>query len=271
MGGRPVMGTSDVKVMSLRRDGECVCGAFVPRGSRAGWHQTLRIVICAKCLGLPVEAVSIDIGVPGASLDREYARRTTAREQSVRARHPHIGGMLLRLRPVPNETRAFAIGAAGEREAAEALTRAAGDTTLFLYNRRVGLGQERGDIDIIAVAPAGVFVIDPKKYAGRKVRANRARDSFVIDGRPRTALAPSMRRHFDAVAKGVRLGPVPLAAVFAAYCFIGADLPLRRLVVDGVPALGLRGTAELLRQPGPMGAEQRAILHADLSRRFPPT
>lgn len=264
------MGTSDVKVMSLRRDAECVCGVFIPRGTRAGWHRTLRIVICAQCLGLVDEPAPIDIGVPGGSLDREYVRRIAAREQNVRARHPHIGGLLLRMRPPPDSTRAFAVGAAGEREAAEALTREVGDTTLFLYNRRVGVGKERGDIDIIAVAPSGVFVIDPKKYAGRKVRANRARDCFLIDGRRRTSLAVGMRRHLDAVTKGVQLGPVPLAPVSAAYCFIGADLPMRRLFVDGVPALGLRGAAELLRQAGPMGADQRAILHADLSRRFPP-
>jgi hypothetical protein len=262
------MGTSDVKVMSLQRDGECVCGAFVPRGTKAGWHRTLRMVICASCLGLVDEPVPVDIGVPGGSLDREYARRMAAREQSVRARHPHIGGLVLRLRPPPSSTLAFAIGAAGEREAAETLARTVGDSALFLYNRRVGPGA-RGDIDIIAVAAAGVFVIDPKKYAGRKVRATRARDCFVVDGRRRPALAPSMRRHLGAVVQAVREGPLSTASVSAAYCFIGADLPFRRLVVDGVPALGLRGTSELLRQPGPLDARQRAMLHADLGRRFP--
>jgi hypothetical protein len=227
-------------------------------------------VICAGCLGLVDAPAPIDIGVPGGSLDREYARRMTAREQSVRARHPHIGGLVLKLRPPPSSTIAFAIGAAGEREAAETLTRAVGDSALFLYNRRVGPGKVMGDIDIIAVAAAGVFVIDPKKYAGRKVRATRARDCFVVDGRRRPALAPSMRKHLGAVVQAVREGPLSTASVWAAYCFIGADLPFRRLVVDGVPALGLRGTSELLRQPGPLDARQRAILHADLGRRFPP-
>jgi hypothetical protein len=30
------MRTSDVKVMSLRRDAECICGLFVPKGTTAG-------------------------------------------------------------------------------------------------------------------------------------------------------------------------------------------------------------------------------------------
>ncbi|MCW2799942.1 MAG: hypothetical protein JWQ70_1414, partial [Aeromicrobium sp.] len=57
--------------------------------------------------------------------------------------------------------------------------------------------------------------------------------------------------------------------VSGSYCFIGSDLPLRRLVVDDVPAQGLRGTVRMLKQRGPLDAEHRSILHADLGRRFP--
>lgn len=259
----------EVKIMALRRDGECLCGAFVPRGAQAGWHRSLRRVICASCLKLDGPPPTVDTGVPGASLQREYERRTAARALRVMTKHPRVGRMLLRLAGQVRTTTAFATGAEGEREAAEVLSRKVGDSVLFLYNRRIGVGRERGDIDIIAVAPSGVCVIDPKKYVGRKVRANRAGDGFLIDGRRRPALATGMRRHLNAMVAGVRSGPVPEAPVFAAYCFIGADLPWRRLVIDGVPALGLRGTVELLKRPGPLSAEQRTTLRDDLARRFP--
>ncbi|MCW2750637.1 MAG: hypothetical protein JWR83_1747 [Aeromicrobium sp.] len=159
--------------------------------------------------------------------------------------------------------------AAGERQAADVLTRKVGDSVLFLCHRRTGFGPERGDIDIIAVAPSGVFVIDPKKYAGRKVRRNRAGDTFVIDGRRRDGLAESMRRHLEAVAIAVSEGPMPEVAVSGSYCFIGADLPLRPMAVDDVPTLGLRGTVRMLKRRGPLDAGQRLMMRADLAHRFP--
>lgn len=159
---------------------------------------------------------------------------------------------------------------AGEREAADVLTSKLGDSASFLFNRRVGSGQIRGDISIIAVAASGVFVLDPKDYWGRKVRANRTRDAFVVNGRVRPALADSMRRHVDAVRVAMVSSPMPTAPVSSAWCFMGADLPVGRLVVDGVPATTLRGAVRLLKRSGPIGAKQRAALHAYLSEQFPP-
>ncbi|MEV7396691.1 nuclease-related domain-containing protein [Aeromicrobium sp. NPDC092404] len=264
------MGTSDVKIMQLRRDGECVCGALVPRGTTAGWHPELRIVLCATCLKLETPPTPIEVGTPGGSLQREYERRRAAREKRTRERHPHIGGLLLRLAGPVRTTEAFAVGARGEREAAEKLQREVGDTVLFLFNRKRGTGRTSGDIDIIAIAPSGVWIIDPKKYVGKKVRANRAGTMFVIGGTRRPQLSESMRRQIEVVTAGVRSGPAPTAPVRAAYCFIGADLPWSSLTVDGVAALTMRGTVKALREPGPLGADERARLHADLSHRFPP-
>ena len=150
------------------------------------------------------------------------------------------------------------------------LIRDLGDSVQFLFNRQVGFGSARGDIDIIAIAPSGVHVIDPKAYRNKKVRANRARDAFIVDGRLRPALAVSMRRHIDAVAIAVSEGPLPATSVTAAYCFVGADLPWGRLVVDDVRATGPRGVVKMLKKPGPLSAEDRSTLHAYLMHQFPP-
>ena len=273
------MGTSGVKVMSLRRDGECGCGAFVPRGTTAGWDRSLRVIVCGSCLAADSEpdaepevsaTPAIDIGVPGASLDREHQRRRAAHEKRVRERHPRIGGLLLRLAGPVRTTEAFAVGARGEREVAARLQRDVGGSVLFLFNRQLGPGRRDGDIDIIAIAPSGVWIIDPKKYAGKKVRVNRAGSMFIVDGRRRPHLAESMRRQIDAVTAGVLAGPAATAPVRAAYCFVGADLPWTSLAVDGVPALAARGLVKALREPGPLDADARTRLQADLSVRFPP-
>lgn len=164
----------------------------------------------------------------------------------------------------------FTYSDTGEREATEVLTSALGESVQFLFNRRVGAGNVRGQVDIIVIAPTGVFVLDPKDYWGRKVRANRGRDAFVVNGRVRPALADSMRRHIDAVRVAIAVGPMPAVPVSGAICFMNADLPLGRLVVDDVPAKTLHGVAKLLKRRGPLTADKRAKLHTYLSEQFPP-
>lgn len=218
-----------------------------------------------------------DSGTPGASLQREYEKRLAAHEGRVaerrariKAAHPWIGRWLTRSVETPHTVTAFAKGAAGERAVARKLDRELGHCVRFLYNRRVGTGSERGDIDIIAIAPCGVFVIDPKAYAGKTVRASRSGDDFVIDGRLRPALALSMRRHVDAVAIAVSEGPMPAVSVDAAYCFVGAELPWGRLIVDNVRATGPRGVVKMLKRSGPLTAQDRATLSDYLAEQFPP-
>jgi hypothetical protein len=58
----------------------------------------------------------------------------------------------------PQSTRAWAIGAWGEEKLAEVL--AGLDGLQVLHDRRVP--GTRGNIDHIVIAPAGVFVVDPR-------------------------------------------------------------------------------------------------------------
>jgi hypothetical protein len=167
-------------------------------------------------------------------------------------------------------TRPFTFSDTGEREAKKVLTSTLGDSVQFLFNRRVGTGKVRGQVDIIVIAPSGVFVLDPRDYWGRKVRANRQRDAFVVNGRVRPDLADSMRRHIDAVRVAMAVGPMPAVPVSGAFCFMGADLPVGSLVVNGMPATTLRGTTTLRTRRGPLTAQQRAELHAYLSEQFQP-
>lgn len=160
------------------------------------------------------------------------------REARVVSRFPRIGRILLKMFEPGHTTKAFVTGADGEQEVAALLKAKLGQEALFLYNRRRGLGRERGDIDMLVVAPSGVYLVDPKKYVGRKVRNSRSRDMFIVDGRKRPHLAESMRRQVDVVTAAMQTSPVPGVPVTAAYCFLGADLPWGTLRVDGVAALG---------------------------------
>ena len=60
-------------------------------------------------------------------------------------------------------------GAEGEAKAAERILGRAGDNALFLHNRLLGPDRRDGDIDLLAVTPAGVVVIDVKHHKDAKV------------------------------------------------------------------------------------------------------
>lgn len=259
---------SDVKMMRLRYAGTCRCGTAVAKGERAGWDRAAREVVCLACLESATAPTEINPGAPGASLEREYLRRKAVRGARVMKRFPRAGKLMLRLAGPVQTTEAFATGAEGEREVARLLEKELGTEALVLYNRRRGTGREPGDIDILVTTAAGVFIIDPKKYAGKRVRARRG--TFIVDGRRRPQLAVSMRRQIDVVSTAMAVSEFADVQIRAAYCFLGADLRWRPLQVDGVPALGPRGTIRLLKTPGDIDQGRQHAIHTLLSREFPP-
>jgi hypothetical protein len=150
------------------------CGSPIPAGTRAWWDQGSRTVTCVMCWAPDGAAPAqpavpgdvLEVGHAGASLEREYERRTHNRERRTRKAHPHIGGRLLAMRGTPQHERAFHQGAVAERAVADSVARrTAGNPVITLHNRRMPGG--RGDIDHVAIAPTGVYVIDTKDWKGK--------------------------------------------------------------------------------------------------------
>ncbi|MGZ8741705.1 MAG: nuclease-related domain-containing protein [Nocardioides sp.] len=271
-----------IKRMRLRRDGRCgLCSVEVSAGTDAGWDKGLRQVVCLTCLGAgePVATVAVEVevevGDPGASLEREYERRRETREARVRQRFPRIGGAILAVSGEPETTKAFARGAEGERRLAARMEKLSDGQALFLHNRRRGPGPRDGDIDHIAVAPSGVFVIDAKHYAGAKVRVRRTgglfrpvREQLLIRRWDRTSLVASLHKQHRAVSEALGIDAVPVTALF---CFVDADLPLfEKLSIQGFSVNGPRATGALLRRPGPLDADQRREIWEKLGRALQP-
>jgi Nuclease-related domain len=232
------------RVLNLRRADACsACGAQLAAGTRAHWNAARRVVTCLPCLERsPVgrvergeqlerrterERAKIDRGRAGASAQREYARRRHNRGAKTRERHPYIGGALLALRGTPQHERAFAQGSAGERALGEWLDeRARTSGTVMLHDRRMPRG--RGNIDHLAIAPSGVYVIDAKAVNGR-VRVTRpliGKPTLRVAGRDRTKFADGLDRQVAAVRGALAAAgraDVPIEGVL---CFTKADLPL---------------------------------------------
>ncbi len=168
----------------------------------------------------------IDPGTPGASARREYERRQAARETRIREKHPKLGGLILAVTDEPQSTKAWDTGAIGEERLGQKLNELAGDTLGILHDRRIP--GTRANIDHIAVTPSGVFVIDPKRYAGRptlRVEGGILRprtEKLLVGGRDRTKLVDGVLKQVD-VVRSIVGTDVPVTGVL---CFIDADWPL---------------------------------------------
>jgi len=217
----------------------------------------------------------MDLGTAGAGARREHERRRARREAATRKAHPHIGGLLFRVQDAPQSEKAWETGAVGEEALAAHLAARCPDVVV-LHERR--MPRSRANIDHIAVAPSGVFVIDAKRYKGRiEVRKPLLGDSkLMIRGRDRTKLVDGLRRQVGAVRDGLSLKEQDVQ-VHGCFCFMnpegqagGSGLPLvRTLSIDGFPLYYPRRLSKRLNQAGTIGAEQAAVLAEALVERFP--
>jgi Nuclease-related domain len=225
----------------------------------------------------------VDVGDPGGSLQAQYEQRSGAREARVRERSPRIGGFLLPVFPDPASTTAFSKGAEGERRVAARLAELAGPGVLFLHNRKLGRGRRDGDVDHMALTAGGVYVIDTKLYKNAKIRVRRTgglfspvREQLMVNGRDRSKLLDSVARQKKAVRQALSTFQHPGATgdgipVISVLCFVDADLPIFGTPrVDGVPLLGPRGTARILRKAtGALDQDTLAALHRHLAQAMP--
>lgn len=266
----PTMG--EIKRLRLRFADTCECGVVIDKGEQAGWDRTTRQVLCLGCVGAAEPEAE---GIAGDSLVREYERRRKAREERVRAMFPRVGGLLVAMIPEPATTKAFAVGARGEQKLAAQLGKKC-PNVLFLHNRRLGIGERFGDIDHIAVAPSGVFIIDTKNYHNAKVRVTRSgllggAEKLIIRGRNRTNLVDGLKKQQATIERALqsRMGNVP-TRVSAMFCFLDADLPWgENQSIQGLLIRGGRRTAKILNTPGDLTAERRRDIWEHLAEMLP--
>jgi hypothetical protein len=216
-----------------------------------------------------IEQPEYDAGSPGASARREYDRRRTTRERRVRAQHPHIGGLLLALRDPPTHEAAWARGARGEESVAHVLAKHLDPGVVVLHDRRIP--RSRANIDHIAVAPSGVWVIDAKRYQG-KVAISRpllGDARLTIAGRDRTKLVDGVAAQVALVEAALR-GTAPAPPVRGALCFVDADLPLLgTLSFNGHLLLHPKPLAKRINADGALTGDEVRAVAARLAARFP--
>jgi hypothetical protein len=216
-----------------------------------------------------------DPGTPGASARREGERRRANRERKIRERHPRLGGLRLVLQDAPAHERAWENGAVGEEQVAESLARRC--TDVVVLHDRCAPGR-RSNIDHLAIAPSGVYVIDAKRYKG-KIEVRRplfGQPKLMIAGRNKAGLVEGLARQVEAVRATVAV----IAAgtpVHGCFCFINppgllaaSDLPLlRTLCIDDFALFSPRKLAKRLNRPGPLDKAEATRIAQELAAHFP--
>ena len=199
-----------------------------------------------------------------------YERRRATREEADVNVGKTLFGFSALLETAPAHERAWLRGAEGEEQVARRLAKHLGDAALLLHDRR--MPRSRTNIDHIAVAPSGVWVIDAKRYGGRIAVSKPlfGEAKLTISGRNKSRLADGLARQVDAVgvAQCPKLGVA--LRVDGPSRFVDADLPaIGTLTFRGYPLLSPRRLAGRIKKRG--GAEPALLqaVAAQLSARFP--
>ena len=187
-------------------------------------------------VGVSEDLPAIYVGTPGASARRAYERRLC--------------------------------GAEGEELVAKRLTKHLGETAVLLHDRR--MPRSMANIDHIAVAPSGIWVIDAKRYTG-KVAISKpllGEAMLMIAGRNRSRLADGLALQVAAVESVMsERADIP---VHGAFCFVDADLPtIGTLTFRGYPLLSPRRLAGRIKTREQGNAELLRAVATHLATRFP--
>ncbi|WP_245862345.1 nuclease-related domain-containing protein [Georgenia soli] len=207
----------------------------------------------------------------GASARREHERRKAKDEERLRAKWGRFGGIAVALSDERQTTQAWDGGAVGEERLGARLDALASDEVVVLHDRRIP--GSRANIDHIVVTRAGIWVIDAKRYRGR-------RPELRVEGgilRPRTEKLLVGRRDCTRLVDGVlnqvelvqeHVGQVP---VRGALCFVEADWPLigGSFTTRGVEVLWFRRLARMLAGQPDGGVDVAAVANVVAARFLP--
>ena len=248
--------------MNLRYAGTCtVCGDEIPKGARAVYSPAGRSVHHIVCPGL-------DRGAAGASAMREYERRKARDDARIEAKKQQvrdtfgdgfIGKVATFLAVDDSPRRSTSVweqGAVGEERVAAQLDTLAEVGVIALHDRRIP--RTKANIDHLVVTPWGVWIIDAKRYLGKRPDIRTEGGLFGIGG---TDVLTVGGRKKDELVSGalwqveqVRAVLGDEIAVRGMLCFVEADWPLigGHFTVRGVRVTWPRRLAkELLRTTPP--------------------
>lgn len=227
----------------------------------------------------------MDRGTAGASARREYERRKAvdaakleAERERVKQRFGggRIGGVVAALSvdgSARQSTEAWSGGARGETVVGAQLDALAEHGVIALHDRRIP--GARTNIDHIAVTTAGVWVIDAKRYVGKRPEAY-IEGGFLgfggtarlkVGGRKKDALIDGVASQVERVQAACGEA-TPVRGVL---CFVNSDWPLigGDLTIRGIRVVWPKRLRKELTAAGEGGLDSVEVATA-LAAAFPP-
>lgn len=198
-------------------------------------------------------------GFAGASAHRESVRLAGLR------------GAIGAPRSASSDAENWRSGALGERLVGGALDDLIVDGVRVVHDRRVP--GSSANIDHIAVARSGVYVVDAKNHVGRPRVDTLGGPGATVHrlylGRDdHTHLVHGVRHQVRVVNEVLTESSVPVRGIL---CFAGASWDVvNGYLIDGVGVTSLAGLSDLLRMPGPLGRVEIEALDAQLRASLDP-
>jgi hypothetical protein len=222
----------------------------------------------------------IDVASAGTSALRR-AEALRRKRESIESERGPVGRLLASLFPSAAEVRLrdeehhWETGGQGERTLAATLARRCPDVPM-LHDRRAPMS--RANIDHIAVAASGVWVIDCKRYRGKieVVSPLFGKQQLRISGRDRTTLVDGLQKQVAHVTAALADLDTDVS-VHGCLCFVAPEgrfadvgLPmLRTMKIKDYPLYYPRRLAKRLNRPGPLARQDARRLRDELAGRLP--
>jgi Nuclease-related domain len=246
--------------LRLRYPATCTsCGISLSKGSEAFWDAAGKTVTCLACF--PDRAV--DSGVAGASAAAAGNRRAERKVDEVRQQYGDHAAVVAQAMASHDASATWGKGSDGESRLASYIAGEVGDRVIALHDRLIP--GTRGNIDLIYVAPTGVWVVDAKAYKGKLVQRQIGplwkRDNKVfVDGKDRTSLARGVDCQVAAVKAAVKSDEsLSEVDVFGVLCFVESDWGLLDFPFS-VGATWVTYPGALRKQLGKDGSLSRAAM-----------
>lgn len=274
--------------LKARYTGRCSrCQTEIPAKTEALWIAQTKTLTCLAC-GDPTPAPTGGVSVAatrsapraddilgtqgGGSALAKYQEKKAAEEERVReawGRFPRLANLIIKVTEESQDTAAWGKGGRAERALSSKLGEVPGVRVL---HDRLRPGSKTANIDHLAVAPTGVWVIDAKAYSGKLELRNRGtffrpNHQLFVNGRRQDRLVEGVLKQADAVKTVLAPthGEVP---VWPVLCFIGVEMDLFESPFQhqGAVITWPRRLYKSLAKPGPLGSAEIEAVHLTLSR-----
>jgi hypothetical protein len=246
------------KQLRLRYAATCSsCGIALSPGTEALWNRGLKQCLCVACGGDFAPATSNGTA-GGSALARAADLKSNAAERARKQWGDHAANVAEKI--AANGT--WVKGGEGERRLAAYIQREVADFALSLHDRVIP-GAGKANIDLLWVAPTGVWIVDAKTYKGQVEKRDlgpfwREDLQVYVGGRNRSKLIDGLTLQIAAVRAALEDDPVARGTpLHPALCFVESDWSLfaRPFDVRGVTVLYPRALRDRLKKRGALTPE----------------